>query len=1586
MDDTTYTVRAIFYTEETDPAETDFQISKLVESKHLNSLYIAMGDARCVFSAADAWTGTPQFHAWSNAILARPFSNGADTRVTLLYNENYLTLNGDAAVTLAQGANYADAGASTPDGATITDNSDDVDTEKPGAYRIQYNAIKGCGVIDTAVRTVEVERDDTGPSLASATLDLDTGEMTITFDETIDVSATDLTKMHVSDAGEADEVALAGANFDSAAANSTAISMTLIQEQLDLIMPMSTPQLDIAAGAVADVFGNGIDAAPDEYLTTVLNPAPAGNLADYANSLLDGAGDVEIFETGGRIYAAVASGSDSSGGIQIVDVTDPTRPGAAGYLNDTGSLLLTNPALDIFRTGGGVYAAAASFQDKGIQIVDITNPANPSAAGSLSDANGSLLLSGARGVDTIEIGGSMYAAVTSFFENGLQLVDITNPANPMEAGQLRDDSTMEHARGVAAFESSGGAYAAVASGSGGLQIVDITNPDSPAAAGYLDIASLPFSNANEVAVLETDAGIYAILTFGDDGGIQLVNITDPASPAAVGSLSDGGSLLLGGLGRIDTFEAHGSTYAAVASIAEDGIQIVDVTNPDRPTAAGSIRDAYSLLLDGSRGVDAFMIGQNIYAAVASSSDNGIQTIKLYGAPAFASATLEEHASELIITFDETVDVSATDLTKMYVSDAGQANQILLAGAGFDDTAPDSNVISVMLVQDQLDRIISLADPQLDIAAGAVADPAGHAIADTPDGRIAVYAIGDDWMLWNATITSETFSSGTRVGLTLTRGDLHPHPPTTDNTFVFGGQTHIVTALVDRKEQLLYSLSTYPLIPESDHGSPHLVMDNMRCSFLSDDNDSNFHMWNSSTVLSSTPLSGGADTNAAIIYNPRYMALNGDDTVTVRQGSAYVDAGAATPDNATIVSNATNIDTAVPGTYKIHYNAAKGCNVLDTVIRTVDVADAMAPSFAFATLDKDAGELTVTFDETLDVSATDLSKLYASNAGEANQIALSGANLDNAASDSAAISMTLDSDQLRRIMQLRAPQLDIHAGAVRDLAGNAIGNTPDRHISILLAPAAAGSLGDNSTLLLGEVIVVDTFTIGRDTYAAAASINDHGLQLVNITDPDNPAAAGQLLDTQDLLLRRAVDADIFAADQNTYAAMTSLDDNGLQIVNVTDPADPRPVGNLSDNLTLRLSAATSADIFSLGRNTYAAVSAALNPGLQIVNVTNPADLQGVGSLTDDSSLLLASSPDVEAFAIGQSTYVAAASEGDHGLQLVNVTDPADPRPVGSLQDDSSLLLASANGVDIFAIGRNTYAALTSGSDHGLQLVNVTDPADPQPVGKLEDSPYLLLANASGVDIFAIGTGAYAAVASIGDHGLQLVNITDPTAPTPAGKLLDDNSTLLGSARSVHVFAIGDTPYAAVTSETEHGLQLIRLDDEPVQEILELSFATASLNYDTRVMTVTFSKTIDISAANPALMYVRDAVRAIQIGLAGAGFDNTAPDSGTISMTLSQAQMNRIIRMSEPQLDIRAGAVSDLDGNSIEASSGNRITPVHAPNSPPIAPAANAETTVNAPVTITPEISDPDGDAVRISAVSRPSNGAATPHRYDDYVRA
>ena len=62
--------------------------------------------------------------------------------------------------------------------------------------------------------------------------------------------------------------------------------------------------------------------------------------------------------------------------------------------------------------------------------------------------------------------------------------------------------------------------------------------------------------------------------------------------------------------------------------------------------------------------------------------------------------------------------------------------------------------------------------------------------------------------------------------------------------------------------------------------------------------------------------------------------------------------------------------------------------------------------------------------------------------------------------------------------------------------------------------------------------VDIFEAGAETYAAVSS--KYGLQLINVADPDNPEPAGQLRDTDDLLLGFADSIAIFDAEEEFYA--------------------------------------------------------------------------------------------------------------------------------------------------------------------------------------------------------------------------------------------------------------------------------------------------------------------------------------------------------------------------------------------------------------------------------------------------------------------
>ena len=354
------------------------------------------------------------------------------------------------------------------------------------------------------------------------------------------------------------------------------------------------------------------------------------------NNELNGPVEIATFWSGDNLYAAVASDEDQ--GVQILDITDPSAIKKKGRITENNSTQLEGPSdIVTFQLEGGIYAAVASFDDSSVQILNITDPRTITAAGSISDS-GSLVLNGTHSVAIFESESDHYAAVTAIYENGVQILNITDPSNITAAGSITDSGSLEleGPRGIAVYESGGTRYAVVAGyADDGVQIINITDPASPTAVaavtdGGTDSNSGTFDELDgawDIAVYEIGTARYAAVTASFDDGIQILNITDPADITAAGSISGTGGVFDSARG-IDIFESGTTVYAAVASREEDSVRILNITDPADITEAGTIIDTADTELDGADGIDVFKLGGTTYAAVAAYEDDGVQIIKI----------------------------------------------------------------------------------------------------------------------------------------------------------------------------------------------------------------------------------------------------------------------------------------------------------------------------------------------------------------------------------------------------------------------------------------------------------------------------------------------------------------------------------------------------------------------------------------------------------------------------------------------------------------------------------------------------------------------------------------------------------------------------------------------------------------------------------------------------------------------------------------------------------------------------------------------------------------------------------------------
>ena len=303
---------------------------------------------------------------------------------------------------------------------------------------------------------------------------------------------------------------------------------------------------------------------------------------------------------GSSTYALVTSGSSASSdkvaflpvpesvtktrddSVQIIDITNPRNPTpvltitdeADGYTELRGAASITTTTI-----GSSTYALVASFDDAGVQIIDITDPTDLTAVSSVNNSVGGYTLGSASYITTTTIGSSTYALVTSRSSNAIQIIDITNPSNPVSASS----------------PTNGGPYGKLTDAS---SIAVITGQPT-----YAFVTS-PFNEQNVIQTVKS--------------GIQIIDITTPYSPTPLSPIIDGagGYTTLKGATSITTTTIDSSTYALVAALNNNGVQIIRLQSP---LTFDSSNPNYGYATAG----DTLRIGFTIDDTIASNSSNFI---------------------------------------------------------------------------------------------------------------------------------------------------------------------------------------------------------------------------------------------------------------------------------------------------------------------------------------------------------------------------------------------------------------------------------------------------------------------------------------------------------------------------------------------------------------------------------------------------------------------------------------------------------------------------------------------------------------------------------------------------------------------------------------------------------------------------------------------------------------------------------------------------------------------------------------------------------------------------------------------------
>jgi len=210
-----------------------------------------------------------------------------------------------------------------------------------------------------------------------------------------------------------------------------------------------------------------------------------------------------------------------------------------------------------------------------VRIADVSTPSAPVVVGQVFSQ---------WSVGGVAAKGSMLFMTTRFgLDHYLLIYDVSDPTMPVHVGSCEVPRT-----GFGVTIS--GNYAYVAWGEspyksaisgppwGGIKIIDVSDPTSPAVVGS---ATTPWG-ARQVAVSGDHA--YAIwweynFFSGDyEGGLEVIDISNPTAPAAVGSHTWPGCITYG----VGVYDDH--VYVTADPL---GLRIMDVSDPTSPVEVGS---------------------------------------------------------------------------------------------------------------------------------------------------------------------------------------------------------------------------------------------------------------------------------------------------------------------------------------------------------------------------------------------------------------------------------------------------------------------------------------------------------------------------------------------------------------------------------------------------------------------------------------------------------------------------------------------------------------------------------------------------------------------------------------------------------------------------------------------------------------------------------------------------------------------------------------------------------------------------------------------------------------------------------------
>ena len=248
------------------------------------------------------------------------------------------------------------------------------------------------------------------------------------------------------------------------------------------------------------------------------------------------------------------------------------------------------------------------------------------------------------------------------------------------------------------------------------------------------------------------------------------------------------------------------------------------------------------------------------------------------------------------------------------------------------------------------------------------------------------------------------------------------------------------------------------------------------------------------------------------------------------------------------------------------------------------------------------------------------------------------------------------------------------------------------------------LQDGADYTLGGITHVTPIKMDNSTYILTAARSSNSVGIIDIGNPKMPEQVALLEDDINLALKSANSIEIISINGRTYALVASPGDNAMQIIDVTHPASPFPVSAARHGAEYpALLKPHDVTAIKVENSTYALLSAINDNSIQIIDITNPQSPHPASHINQGTEYTNLEKPQtLKAVQINGAAYALIASRTSNGIQIIQLEHEK------TIQSPFSITSNGANS--LYAKAGDTVSVQITINDtiysHTTQILNLT----------------------------------------------------------------------------------------------------------------------------------------------------------------------------------------------------------------------------------------------------------------------------------------